>query len=75
MAGDLFAVKESRLELAGATFDVGSMLATVGLKAPVDYTVVNGRIIVENGQLPSLDEAALTHRVNRHAQAMAKERA
>lgn len=75
MAGDFFAVKESRLELAGATFDVGSMLATVGLKAPVDYTVVKGRIIVKNGQLPGMDEAALTHRVNRHAQAMAKRRA
>ncbi len=27
------------------------MLATVGLKGAVDYTVVNGRGVVQNGQL------------------------
>ena len=34
MAADLFAVRENRLELAGATADIGGMLATVGFGRP-----------------------------------------
>lgn len=63
MAGDLFAVRENRLELAGATQDVSSMLATVGLRGPVDYTVCNGRVIVDHGRLPQIDEEALCRAV------------
>lgn len=69
-AGDLFAINEDRLELAGATFDVSSMLATVGLKGPVDYTVVAGKVVVEKGDLTGIDEHALSRRVSRHARAM-----
>lgn len=63
MAADLFTVRENRLELAGATLDVGSMLATVGLRGPVDYTVVNGRVIVKNGRLCGTDEESLCRAV------------
>ena len=70
MAGDLFAVKETRLELAGATEDVGSMLATVGLGGPVDYTVVNGRVIVENGRLSRVDEETVCKQCNEDARIM-----
>lgn len=62
-AADLFMVRENRLELAGATLDVTAMLATVGLGGPVDATVVNGRVIVENGQLTNMDENALARDV------------
>ncbi|HNW86956.1 MAG TPA: 8-oxoguanine deaminase [Candidatus Limiplasma sp.] len=67
MAGDLFAVRENRLSLAGATADVGSMLATVGLGGPVDYTVVGGRVIVEDGRLTGADEERLTEWVDTDA--------
>ena len=53
---DLFLVDRRRLELVGATYDVKNVFGTVGLRAPVDYTVVNGRITVENGQLCTVDE-------------------
>ena len=70
MAADLFAVRENRLEFAGASFDVTSMLSTVGIKAPVDYTVTAGKVIVDQGILPGVDEEAVTRRVNAHAKRM-----
>ncbi len=36
--------------------DPKSVLATVGLKGPVDYTVINGSIAVEKGRLVTIDE-------------------
>ena len=32
------------------------MLGTVGFKGAVDYTVVNGKIVVRNGKLTGIDE-------------------
>lgn len=56
---DLFLVRKARLELVGACLDPGAVLATVGLKGPVDGTVVNGRVTVENGRLVGIDEERL----------------
>ena len=53
---DLFLVDDRRLELVGAAYDPANVFGTVGLRAPVDYTVVNGRITVENGHLVTIDE-------------------
>lgn len=72
MAADLFAVKEDRLEFAGATFDVGGMLAAVGLKGPVDYTIIQGEVAVDQGVLPGLDEERISRRVTEHAKAMSE---
>jgi cytosine/adenosine deaminase-related metal-dependent hydrolase len=70
MAADLFAVREDRLELAGATGDVKAMLATVGLSAPVDYTLVGGRVAVAQGRLIAVDEEALSRHVTQEARRM-----
>ena len=59
---DLFLVDRRRLELVGATYDVKNVFGTVGLRAPVDYTVVNGRITVENGRLCTVDEPVVAER-------------
>lgn len=56
MAGDFFLVNSDRMELVGTLQDVAAMPATVGLKAPVDYTVVAGKIVVREGQLVNVDE-------------------
>ncbi len=53
---DFFLADRRRLELVGATYDVKNIFGTVGLRAPVDYTVVNGRITVENGHICTVDE-------------------
>lgn len=55
-AADLFLIHRERLELVGADQDVKSMLGTVGFKGAVDYTIVNGKTVVKNGQLTGIDE-------------------
>lgn len=55
-AGDLFMIRRNRLELVGADLDVKSMLGTVGFKGTVDYTIVNGKIVVKEGHLTGIDE-------------------
>ena len=56
---DFFLVDSRRLELVGGEYDPSSVLATVGLRGPVDMTVVNGRIVVRDGRLVTVDEAAV----------------
>jgi cytosine/adenosine deaminase-related metal-dependent hydrolase len=55
-AADFFLVNSNRLELVGAMEDPRSVLATVGLKSPVDTTVINGKVVVRQGQLQTIDE-------------------
>ena len=62
---DFFMVNSQRLELVGACYDPKSVFGTVGLKAPVDYTVVNGRVTVEKGEIVGLDEAKLVEESNK----------
>ncbi len=62
---DFFLVDARRLELVGACRDPKSVLATVGLKGPVDYTVVNGRVTVDKGRLVSADEEKLVWKAER----------
>lgn len=40
------------------------MLCTVGLKGSVDYTVVNGKIVVKEGQLTGVEEALVIEKAN-----------
>lgn len=58
---DMFLVRKDQLELVGAAYDPKSMLATVGLKKPVDYTIINGKVTVRNSRIVGIDEEKLTH--------------
>ena len=62
---DMFMVDSRRIELAGACYDPGSMLCTVGLRGAVDYTIVNGKVTVKDGRICALDEAALSEAAGR----------
>ncbi len=53
---DLFMIDSRRLELVGACYDPKSALGTVGVRGPVDYTVVAGKVTVRNGRLTTIDE-------------------
>lgn len=64
MAADFFLIDLNRTELIGAQFDVASMLCTVGFKGSVDYTVVNGKIVVDKGQLVGIDEDKTVEKAN-----------
>ncbi|MDR0890255.1 MAG: 8-oxoguanine deaminase [Oscillospiraceae bacterium] len=61
---DMFLVDSRRLELVGALEDPRSVFGTVGLRAAVDYTIVNGKITVEHGRLTGIDEAELAAKAN-----------
>ncbi|MEA4942511.1 MAG: 8-oxoguanine deaminase [Oscillibacter sp.] len=56
---DFFLVDSRRLELVSGGYDPASVLATVGLRGPVDMTVVNGRIVVRDGRLVTVDEDSI----------------
>ena len=64
MAGDLFMINTDRLELTAALSDPAAFLATVGFKGSVDYTVVNGKVVVKDGHLTMLDEEKFASRAN-----------
>ncbi|MBA2942775.1 8-oxoguanine deaminase [Paenibacillus sp. CGMCC 1.16610] len=58
-AADLFMVRVDHIDAVGTQTDPKSWLATVGLKRPVDYTIVDGKVVVENGRLVGEDEDRL----------------
>ncbi|MDA0035873.1 8-oxoguanine deaminase [Brachyspira hyodysenteriae] len=55
-AGDLFMIDMRKLEMVGANFDPKSLFGTIGWKNTVDYTVVNGKVVVEKGKIITIDE-------------------
>ena len=57
---DMFMIDSRRIELAGACYDPGCVLCTVGVRGAVDYTIVNGKITVKEGRLVSIDEEKLS---------------
>ncbi|MEC0225951.1 8-oxoguanine deaminase [Paenibacillus alba] len=58
-AADLFMVRVDQMDAVGTLTDPKSWLGTVGLKRPVDYTLINGQVVVENGRLTRTDEEDL----------------
>ena len=69
MAADFFMINSNRLEMIGTLQDVAAMPATVGFKGSVDYTIVNGRVVVKDGRLVNVDEDKLVREANRSVQA------
>ena len=64
MAADFFLIDLNRLELTGAAFDLKSMLCTIGFKGSVDYTVVNGKVVVKDGRLTRLSEEIIARKAD-----------
>ncbi len=71
MAADFIAINLNRLGYAGGMHDP---VAAVILCTPitVDYSVINGRVIVREGQIASLDFDMMIERQNRHALQLAQ---
>ncbi|MSQ54552.1 MAG: 8-oxoguanine deaminase [Betaproteobacteria bacterium] len=68
MAADIAAFDLRRAAYVGAVADPLGGLVLAGSDASAALTVVNGRIVVENGRLTSADEAAIVVRGNRAAE-------
>lgn len=64
-AGDLFMINTDRIEFVGTQYDPKSLLGTVGFKNSVDYTIVNGKIVVKNGIITNIDEEKLMFNANK----------
>ena len=61
---DLFLIDSRRLELVGCDSDAASVLGTVGVRGPVDCTVVHGRVTVRQGRLITVDEEKVAAEAN-----------
>ena len=58
-AADLFAIDTRKLDYVGTRHDPISLIPKVGVGTAVDLTIINGRIVWQNGEFPHLDEAKL----------------
>ena len=58
-AADLFMIDAGTLELAGAIHDPCNIIGRVGLAGNVHMTMINGKIVYENGKLTNVDEKRL----------------
>jgi cytosine/adenosine deaminase-related metal-dependent hydrolase len=69
-AADLILVDTRRLSYAGAGSDILAALVFSPWPAPVDTVMVNGRIVVEGGELVGVDVPALVARADATTQAL-----
>ncbi len=58
-AADLFMVDATRLELTGALHDPKNLLARTAVTGYADLTMVNGKVVWQNGTLTGVDEEKL----------------
>lgn len=72
-AADLFLIDTHCLEFVGTQFDPKSLLATVGVSRPTAYTIVNGKIVSQNGQLTGINEQETVLKANQQVTALLKE--
>ena len=66
-AADLAIFDIDRLEYAGSLSDPFAALVFAGYNHGTDYTICNGKVVVEKGKLTGVDERELTVRANRIA--------
>jgi len=58
-AADLFLLNTRKLEYAGTLHDPASLPVRVGISEPVHMTIVNGRVVFEEGRLTGINEEAV----------------
>ncbi|AGB41007.1 cytosine deaminase-like metal-dependent hydrolase [Halobacteroides halobius DSM 5150] len=69
-AADMFMVNKNRLGFAGGLSDPVSALVNTGDTQIVDMTIVNGEIVVRNGELVAVDESEIINKANKVSQEM-----
>jgi cytosine/adenosine deaminase-related metal-dependent hydrolase len=71
-AADMFMVNSKRLGFAGGLYDPVSAIVNTGDTQIVDYTIVNGEIVVEDGELTRVDEDEIIAKANSISAKMVK---
>jgi len=66
-AADMFMIDSNRIEYAGALLDEASMPILTG-SGQVDMTIVNGKVVVKEGQLVNIDEGKVAERSQKAVQ-------
>ena len=61
-AADLFMIDTNVLELTGTLHDPKNLLASAGVTGPVWMTMINGKVVYENGHLNGVDEQELAEK-------------
>ena len=56
---DLTMISMDRLEYSGAQHDPAAAIVFCAAQKPVDWVIVNGKVVVENGKIKDLDEPTL----------------
>ena len=69
-AADLFLLDISGLEMVGTSHDPQNLIGRVGATDHVWMTMINGRVVFENGRLAGVDETALAEQGNRLCRAL-----
>ncbi|MEA1939658.1 MAG: 8-oxoguanine deaminase [Candidatus Caldatribacteriota bacterium] len=69
-AADMFLINTKRLGFAGGLSDAVSALVNSGDSQIVDMTIVNGRIVVRDGKLVTIDEDKVVEKANKISQKM-----
>ena len=69
-AADMFLINAKRLGFAGGLSDSVSALVTSGDSQIVDITIVNGKIVVRDGRLVTIDEDKVAENANKISQKM-----
>ena len=69
-AADMFLINTKRLGFAGGLSDSISALVTSGDSQIVDITIVNGKIVVRDGRLVTIDEDKVAENANKISQKM-----
>lgn len=64
-AADMFMLDTNRVQYIGTDMDPVALLTTVGVNHPVDYTIINGKVIVENGEIVTVDELDIVVKGNK----------
>lgn len=72
-AADMFMINSKRLGWAGGLYDPVSALINQGDTQIVDYTIVNGEIVVEKGELTNVDEKEIVENANNISAKMCKD--
>jgi len=69
-AADMFLINTKRLGFAGGLSDSVSALVTSGDSQIADITIVNGKIVVRDGRLVTIDEDKVAEKANKISQEM-----
>ncbi len=73
-AADMFMVSSERLGFAGGQYDPVSAIVNTGITQIVDFTIVNGEVVVKDGELVKVDEQETIRKANKIAKKMFENR-